>query len=138
MMIRSIFRRAAMATWVVQAGLVFAAQEVITPETIPLIQWAYAMALSIAGGAASSLTRYAGGAPTMKWHLELARDFVCSVLAGVLTMLACLHFAVPPLLAAIFVALAGWGGSKTLEWAFERAQRRAAVVIDPPAQEPRP
>ncbi len=131
-MIQQIFRRVVVALWVAQAGLVLAAQEVISPETIPLVQWGYTIVLSLAGGAAASFTRYAGGASTDRWKLELGRDFFCSVLAGVLALFGALHFQVPPLLAAIAVALSGWGGSRSLEWAFERWQKRAAAAIDPP------
>lgn len=131
-MIRALCRRIAIALWVAQAGLVLAAQQVISPETIPFVQWMYTIALSLAGGAAASFTRYASGAPTEKWRLELARDFICSFLAGVLTLFGALHFQAPPFIAAIAVALSGWGGSRSLEWAFERWQKRAAAVIDPP------
>lgn len=128
-MVAALFRRVVFGLWLAQAGLVLAAQQVMSPETIPLIQWGYTLVLALAGGAAASLTRYAGGAPTAKWRLELGRDFVCSGLAGVIVLLGSSHFGVPPLLAAIGIALAGWGGSKTLEWAFGVWQRRAAATV---------
>jgi hypothetical protein len=130
-MIRECFRRAAIALWVTQAGLVLAAQQIISPETIPLIQWGYTILLALAGGAASTFTRYAGGASTERWKLELARDFICSTLAGVLTLFGALYLQVSPLLAAIGIALSGWGGSRLLEWAYDRWQRRAGNLIDP-------
>jgi hypothetical protein len=130
-MIRAVFRRAAVALWVAQAGLVLAAQDVITPEAIPLMQWGYTLVLSLAGGAAASFTRYAGGASTDKWKLELARDFICSTLAGVIALFGALQFQVPPLLGAIAIALSGWGGSRFLEWAYLRWQLRAQALVDP-------
>lgn len=136
-MIREYFRRAAIALWMMQAGLVLAAQQVISPETIPLIEWGYTIVLALAGGAASTFTRYAGGAPTERWKLELARDFVCSSLAGVLTLFGALYLQISPLLAAICIALSGWGGSRLLEWAYERWQARAGKLIDPNG-EPKP
>jgi hypothetical protein len=137
-MIRGIFRRVAIALWVAQAGLVLAAQQVISPETIPAVQWLYAIVLALSGGAASSFTRYAAGASTAKWKLELARDFFCSVLAGVLALFGCLHFQVAPFLSAIGVALAGWGGSRSLEWAFESWQKRAGALVDGATGEGKP
>jgi hypothetical protein len=130
-MIRTWFRRAAVALCAAQAGLVLAAQQVMSPDTIPLIQWAYTIVLALAGGAASSFTRYAGGAPTQRWRIELARDFICSVLAGVLTLFGALYFGISPLLAAICIALSGWGGSRLLEYAYERWQKRATRILDP-------
>jgi hypothetical protein len=123
-MIREIFRRAAIGVWVLQAGLVLGAQSVMAPDTIPLIQWAYTVALALAGGAAASFTRYAAGAPTDRWKLELGRDFFCSLLAGVLALFVGLHYEVPPLLAAVAIAAAGWGGSRLLELAYKKYQRR--------------
>jgi hypothetical protein len=106
---------------------VLAAQHVITPEAIPLMQWVYTLVLSLAGGAAASFTRYAGGASTEKWKLELARDFICSTLAGVLALFGALQFQVPPLLGAIAIALSGWGGSRFLEWAYALAAARPGL-----------
>jgi hypothetical protein len=128
-MIRAALRVLWIGVWVCQVRLALAAGEILTPEMIPPIQYAFALAMALLGGSASTLQRYANGAPLERWKLEVARDAVCSTVAGLFCFLACKHWAVPPMLAAILVGISGYGGAKTLEWAWERATKRVAAAL---------
>ena len=107
------------------AGLVYAAGSApLAPETVPLAKWIYAVVLSTWGGLAQTLQRFAAGAETSAWPLLIARDVVCSVSAGVLVFMACLHFEIAPMLNAIAVFIAGYGGSRTLDVVFTKLESR--------------
>lgn len=123
-MIRFFFWILTAAAWVLQARLVLAAQEILAPETIPVLQYVFALSLALLGGVASTLQRYAQGAPLDRWKLEVTRDIVCSILAGLVAFYGCKHWGVPSMLAAIFVMAAGWGGARFIEKAYRRAEKR--------------
>lgn len=105
-------------------GWVLAADDVLSPEMIPLIKYGYAIGLSFWGGLAAFLQRFAAGTEVGKWYVLLGRDSISSTLAGVLTFLGATHFAIAPLLAAIFISIAGYGGSRALELYFNKLAKK--------------
>lgn len=120
MITRTNLRRLGIWAWVLQVGLVLGATEVISPETIPLAKYLYVVTLAFVGGAASTLTRWGRGGDSADWRLIIARDFFCSELAGILTFFIALNIGSSPLMIAVYVALAGWGGSRAVEALYER------------------
>jgi len=116
--------------WLGSAGWVLAASQAsLLPDTIPLVQYLYALALSFWGGLASTLQRYARADENGNAVLLIARDVVCSLSAGLLAFYALSHFAVPPMLAAIGVFVAGYGGSRALEAVYTALEKRAIRKI---------
>jgi hypothetical protein len=117
--------------WLGSAGWVLAAEHaMVLPSTIPLVQYLYAFALSFWGGLAATMQRWARADETGKPLLLFARDVVCSLSAGFLAFYAASHFALPPMLAAISVFVAGYGGSRTLEAVYTALEARAKRAID--------
>jgi len=117
--------------WLGSAGWVLAASQAsLLPDTIPLVQYLYALALSFWGGLASTLQRYARADENGNAVLLIARDVVCSLSAGLLAFYALSHFAVPPMLAAIGVFISGYGGSRALEAAYTALENRGKRAID--------
>ena len=107
------------------ASLVYAADRAaISPETIPAAKWAYALALSFWGGITMLLQKFARGDITARWPLAIGSGVVSSVSAGVLIFFGALHMEVPPLLNAIAVFIAGYGGSRTLDSLFTRLEKQ--------------
>ena len=120
-----------LVVWLGSAGWVLAAtQASLLPDTIPLVQYLYALALSFWGGLASTLQRYARADESGNQFILIARDVVCSISAGLLAFYALSHFAVPPMLAAIGVFIAGYGGSRALEAAYTALENRGKRAIE--------
>lgn len=77
---------------------------------------AVAIALSLLGGANATLSRIANPDTVIKnlW-LEVTRDILSSVVAGLITYFVCAWQAFPALLQAGIITIAGYGGSRVLE-----------------------
>jgi hypothetical protein len=119
-----------LVVWLGSAGWVLAAERaMLLPDTIPLVQYAYAFALSFWGGLAATVQRWARADETGKPLLLFFRDLVCSISAGMVAFYAASHFAVPPMLAAISVFVAGYGGSRALEAVYTALEKRAGKVV---------
>lgn len=116
------------------AGWVLAAQEVLTPDQVPLLQYLYAVVLSAWGGMAATLQRWSKGTEQGRWWLVLWRDVTCSTLAGVVAFFATKHWDVAPMLAAILVSVAGYGGSVFLDAVLARMVKQ--VGADNPGAKP--
>jgi CHASE2 domain-containing sensor protein len=117
--------------WSLSALTVLAADRVaLLPDTIPLAQYLYALALSSMGGITSMLQRFARADEKGKVWLLVARDVVCSVAAGFIAFYALTHFEIAPMLAAIGVFLSGYGGSRFLEAVYTRFENRVGKAID--------
>lgn len=107
------------------AGWVLAADGALTPDQVPLVQYAYAFVLSFWGGMAATLQRWSQGTERGAWWLVLWRDTVCSTLAGLLVFFLAKHYATPPMLAAVAVSVAGYGGSLVLDALLARLTKKA-------------
>lgn len=110
------------------AGWVLAADEVLTLEKIPLVQYGYALLLSAWGGLAATLVRWGQGLENAKWWLVLVRDCVCSTLAGLLIFLLAKFINAPPTLSAVAVSVAGYGGSRVLEILLRRLEKKVEAA----------
>jgi len=116
--------------WLGSAGWVLAAEQaLLLPDTIPLVQYLYAFALSFWGGLAATVQRWARADETGKPVMLFIRDLVCSISAGMVAFYADSHFAVPPMLSAISIFVAGYGGSRALEAVYTALEKRAGKVI---------
>ena len=119
-----LFRLTLIICFAGNIGWCLAADNILSPETIPLVKYLYALGLSFWGGMAAFLQRFAAGTEVGKWFVLLGRDTISSTLAGILTFLLATHFAVPPLLAAVGVSIAGYGGSRALEIYFNKLAKK--------------
>lgn len=77
---------------------------------------AVAVALALVGGATATLSKIANPETVINnlW-LEVSRDIMSSVVAGLITYFVCAWQAFPALLQAGIITIAGYGGSRVLE-----------------------
>jgi hypothetical protein len=120
----TLLRLFMLVTFLGNIGWVLAAEDVLTPEMIPMVKYLYAIGLSAWGGFAAYLRRLATATETAKWFIVLLRDFVVSTFAGVAMFLLCMQFSVPPLLIAVIVSVSGYGGSKVLDALLDRGIKK--------------
>ncbi len=109
-----------------------AAEVWLGPMDVPIKQYAYVCWMASWGAAAAFLQKYASGEITKTWSnvmLHITKDAVNSTLAAVLTFMLCRHFNVPKALEAISYTLAGYGGARTLEWAYKKWISTAGGMI---------
>lgn len=109
-------------------------------ESIPLKAIGLVVFISIVGGSASTLTKIARPDVVVRsLVLEIAKDFVCSVAAGLLVFLFTSWWTWNFWGQATMILLAGYGGSKVLDFglaegffpALSRALGRAPEKITP-------
>jgi hypothetical protein len=114
-----------------------AAPLLLLPEGIPLTQYGFAFALSLLGGSANSIQRWAKAAEVGNVYLLLARDFICSVSAGMLTFFAAMHWReqMPSALAVIGIFIGGYSGSRALDFFQQKAESFLGRKIDKKAEE---
>ena len=126
----SYFAHILMTALLLNPILAYAADAALSVETIPLVRFASMIFLASWGGVARLLERLATGEEfkVSRW-LVVARDMVTSTLAGTLFFFACVHFAVPAMLTAMIVTIAGYGGSRTLEAAFKKFEKSVDEAV---------
>lgn len=95
---------------------------------IPPAAIAVTVLLAIIGGAAFTSQKMADPDVVVKSvTLEIVKDILTSIVAGLLTFFVCAWLNWPPLLQAASITLAGYGGSRVLErylnGAFQRIDR---------------
>lgn len=83
--------------------------------SVPAIAYLITVILSGIGGAASTLQRLSSAPDLSRWKLEVARDLVCSIAAGLVAFFFCeaMHWGSASEAGAITVA--GYGSSKILD-----------------------
>ena len=85
-------------------------------SSIPPAAVAIAVVLSLLGGAGATLQKMASPETVIKsLRIEVSKDIVISLLAGLVTYSVCAWQEVPLLLQPACIALAGYGGSRILE-----------------------
>lgn len=85
-------------------------------SSIPPAAVAIAVVLSLLGGAGATLQKMASPETVIKsLRIEVSKDIVISLLAGLVTYSICAWQEVPLLLQPACIALAGYGGSRILE-----------------------
>lgn len=91
---------------------------------IPFAAIAMCLFLSFIGGLASTLQKLASGAPAARsiW-LEIAKDLVVSLVAGLLAFFVSEWLNFQAVLEAGVITLAGYGGSRVLDRLLDRALR---------------
>lgn len=113
--LKKVFSVWLMAMWTASA---WAASTAFTGDlsSIPPAAVAVAVALALVGGATATLQRIANPETVIKnlW-LEVARDILSSVVAGLITYFVCAWQAFPALLQAGIITVAGYGGARVLE-----------------------
>lgn len=84
--------------------------------TIPPAAVAVSALLAFIGGAAFTAQKMADPATVVKSvALEIIKDILVSIVAGLLTFFTCSWLGWPPMLQAACITLAGYGGSRVLE-----------------------
>ncbi len=85
-------------------------------SSIPVAAVAVAVGLSLIGGAAATLQKIANPEFVVKSvPLEVVKDILASVVAGLVTYSVCAWQELPLLLQPAFITVAGYGGSRVLE-----------------------
>jgi hypothetical protein len=135
-------------TW---SAFAYAAEEnsfVAGMESIPLKAIGLVFFISVVGGSASTLTKIARPDVVIRsLVLEIAKDFVCSITAGLLVFLFTSWWTWNFWGQATMILLAGYGGSKVLDFglaegffpALSRALGRSPMpppVVVPPVTPP--
>lgn len=93
-------------------------------SSIPLAAVTLCLFLSFIGGLASTLQKLAADvAPVRSIGLEIAKDLVVSLVAGLLAFFASEWMNFQAVLEAGVITLAGYGGSRVLDRALDRALR---------------
>jgi hypothetical protein len=121
--------------FLLSSGVARAAEPLILlPDTIPLFQYGFSLALSILGGAANSVQRWAKGTEVGNVYLLLARDFICSVSSGMIVFFAAIHYTPPSALAVIGIFIGGYGGSRALDFLYNKSESFLGRRIDREAE----
>jgi len=106
------------------ATLLYAADRAaLSPETVPFLKWLAALLLAFWGGITMLLQKFAKGDGNERWELMIVSGVASSLLAGVVMFMAGMHFEVPSMLNYIFVTIAGYGGSRTLDAFLSRLEK---------------
>ena len=95
-----------------------AAQQTFVTDlaAIPIAAVAVAVVIALVGGAGATLRKIAE--PNVQIHslkLVVASDMASSMLVGLATFFLCAWREAPPLLAAVCILVAGYGGSRVLD-----------------------
>jgi hypothetical protein len=93
--------------------------------SIPVIAYMITVILSGIGGAAFTLQRLSAAPDLSRWKLEVSKDLVCGVAAGLVTFFFCeaMHWSSTSEAGAITVA--GYGSSKVLDLFLNRFTQQA-------------
>ncbi len=110
------------------------------------MKYIYVCWMATWGACAAFLQKYAAGEIDKTWRnitLHATKDAVNSNLAAILAFMLCQHFGVPKAIEAISYTLAGYGGARTLEFAYKKwistasgAISKATGVPDTPIDHP--
>ena len=113
------------------SGIARAAEPVLLlPDTIPLFQYGFSLALSVMGGLANALKRWSTGYETKSVKLSIASDSVSSVSAGMMMYFAATHFNPPSAVAVIAIFLAGFGGARFLDFVYGKMESFIGRKVD--------
>lgn len=82
---------------------------------IPVIAYGITVILSGIGGAASTLQRLSSAPDLSRWKLEVAKDLVCGVTAGLITFFFAEAMDWSSVAEAGAITIAGYGSSKVLD-----------------------
>jgi hypothetical protein len=83
--------------------------------SIPVAAFLITAILSGIGGAASTLQRLSSAPDLSRWKLEVAKDLVCAIVAGLVTFFFCESQAWSSAAEAGAITVAGYGSSKVLD-----------------------
>lgn len=85
-------------------------------SAIPVAAVAVASGIALLGGASATLARIASPEVVIRnLPLEICRDILSSLVAGLGTFFLCAWREAPPLLAAVGILVAGYGGSRVVD-----------------------
>ena len=102
----------------------------LLPDGIPAFQYLFAFLLSIMGGAANGLKKWANGFQPEKVKMSIASDAVSSVCAGFIAFFGALHYRPPSALAVIVIFIFAYGGSRLLDLLYSKSEYFLSRKID--------
>lgn len=106
-------------------------------SSIPVAAVVVAIALSLIGGAAATLQKIANPEVVVKsLALEIAKDILGSVVAGLVTYSLCAWQEIPLLLQPGCITIAAYGGSRVLERYLSAGMSRIDRLGGKPESEP--
>lgn len=124
-----------LAFFLLTSGIARAAEPVLLlPDAIPMFQYGFALALSVMGGAANSLKKWASGYETKNMKLAIASDGVSSVCAGFIAFFGAIHFQPPSAVAVISIFIFSYGGSRLLDFVYNKTESFLGRRIDREAE----
>jgi len=91
---------------------------ILPPEGVSWIELVLLLVLAVWGGTVNYVARVKRGVIARFSIVELLGEWLISGFSGICMWLVCVHFSVPDFLTALFVALAGHAGGRTV-YAFE-------------------
>jgi hypothetical protein len=100
-------------------------------RSIPVEAIAIAVVLAVIGGAAHTAAKLADATTVLKSvRLEVLKDVLSSVVAGLITFFVCSYLGWASVLQAACITLAGYGGSRVLEKYLDTALTRIIKIGD--------
>lgn len=106
------------------------------PLAYPLKQYAFILAVSLAGGIVNYIRRARNGDIPTLGIAGLIGELATSAFSGVLTFWACEYWNVPPLVTAGLTALAGHAGGNAIVWAESITKRKVEKFVGVTAPAP--
>jgi hypothetical protein len=85
---------------------------------IPMLAYGITIILSSIGGAASTLQKLSRQPDLTRWKLEVVKDLVSSIVAGLLVFFLCESFDWDSAREAFAITIAGYGNSKLIDLMF--------------------
>lgn len=86
--------------------------------SIPVLAYAITIILSSIGGAASTLQKLSRAADLTRWKLEVLKDSMSSITAGLLVFFLCESFQWDSAREAFAITIAGYGNTKLIDLMF--------------------
>ena len=92
---------------------------------VPMTAWLLTIVLALLGGLAATLQRLSTDLDAMRSvRLEITKDLVASVVAGLAVFFVCEWQGIGSMLEAVAITMAGYGGSLVLDKLLARAIKR--------------
>lgn len=96
--------------------------------SIPVLAYGITIILSGIGGAASTLQKLSRAEDLSRWRLEVLKDTVSAILAGLLIFFLCESFQWDSAREAFAITIAGYGNTKLIDLLFRNFTRALPEV----------
>lgn len=116
------YRTAALVLFIVMYPIsVMAGPDVFQDTTgFSLNQGVYALFMGFWGALATFTQKFVTDRQGVRWIRRLFKDMINSTLAASIALMVCIYKEVHPAIVGVVCALSGYGGVRTMDWAYAK------------------